>query len=170
MWFKWFTIVLHTNLGLDTDIIMDNIWNNIKNSLKEDVPGHVFKMWLESLNFLEYNNKELILSCNNSFIKKNIKQRFEFFILQAGEKFAVFPITLSLKLIKPDNKNWKKKPSLNQKQLPDIYLRLYGRRPFRKSFTFDNFVVGNNNDFAYSASLALASKENNSQNSLFLLS
>jgi chromosomal replication initiator protein len=40
----------------------------------------------------------------------------------------------------------------------------------RKDFTFDQFVVGNNNDFAYSASLSLASKKNTPQNSLFLLS
>ncbi|MBW1650534.1 MAG: chromosomal replication initiator protein DnaA [Deltaproteobacteria bacterium] len=149
---------------------MDNIWNNIKNLLKEDMPAHIFKMWLEALRFVEYNNKNLTLSCTNSFTKKTVKQRFESLIIQTGAKIAGSPITLALKLIKPDDKNVKKKPLLNQKQLPDIYLRLYGGRPLRKNFTFDSFVVGNNNDFAYSAALSLASKENNSQNSLLLLS
>jgi chromosomal replication initiator protein len=40
----------------------------------------------------------------------------------------------------------------------------------RKDFTFDHFVVGGNNDFAYSASLSLASRKIAHQNSLFLLS
>jgi len=43
-------------------------------------------------------------------------------------------------------------------------------RLLRKEFTFDRFVVGTNNDFAYSASLSLASKKDLAQNSLFLLS
>jgi chromosomal replication initiator protein len=40
----------------------------------------------------------------------------------------------------------------------------------KKDFTFDHFVVGENNDFAYSASLSMASRKNASQNCLFLLS
>jgi chromosomal replication initiator protein len=40
----------------------------------------------------------------------------------------------------------------------------------RKDFTFDQFVVGGNNDFAYSAALSLASRKNSLQNCLFLLS
>jgi chromosomal replication initiator protein len=47
---------------------------------------------------------------------------------------------------------------------------LYNGRFLRKDFTFDQFVVGGNNDFAYSASLSLASRKNTQQNSLFLLS
>ena len=40
----------------------------------------------------------------------------------------------------------------------------------RGNYTFDQFVVGENNGFAYSAALSLASKKNNQQNALFLLS
>jgi chromosomal replication initiator protein len=40
----------------------------------------------------------------------------------------------------------------------------------RKDFTFDHFVVGANNDFAYSASLSLASRRGRQQPPLFLLS
>jgi chromosomal replication initiator protein len=43
-------------------------------------------------------------------------------------------------------------------------------RLLKKDFTFDHFVVGENNDFAYSACLSMASRKNGSQNALFLLS
>ena len=49
-------------------------------------------------------------------------------------------------------------------------IRPHGGRLLRKDFTFDYFVVGGNNDYAYSASLSLASRKNTHQNSLFLLS
>ena len=39
-----------------------------------------------------------------------------------------------------------------------------------KDFTFDQFVVGRNNDFAYSASLAMASRRKSDQSCLYLLS
>ncbi len=42
-------------------------------------------------------------------------------------------------------------------------------RLLRKDFTFDKFVVGNNNDFAYSAALSLATNGISNQNSLCLL-
>ena len=57
-----------------------------------------------------------------------------------------------------------------QLPLPNENLRLQSGRLFRKEFTFDSFVVGGNNDFAYSASLALASRKDSQRNGLFLLS
>jgi chromosomal replication initiator protein len=49
-------------------------------------------------------------------------------------------------------------------------LRPHTGRFLRKDFTFDLFVVGGSNDFAYSASLSMASQKKSLQNSLFLLS
>jgi chromosomal replication initiator protein len=62
-------------------------------------------------------------------------------------------------------------PALKHQQmaLPNMICKSYSGRLFRKDFTFDQFVVGGNNDFAYSAALALAGKKNDQQNSLYLL-
>jgi len=57
-----------------------------------------------------------------------------------------------------------------QLSLPNMNLRPHTGRFLRKDFTFDHFVVGGSNDFAYSASLSLASRKNGLQNTLFLLS
>ncbi|MCJ7772810.1 MAG: chromosomal replication initiator protein DnaA, partial [Desulfobacterales bacterium] len=57
-----------------------------------------------------------------------------------------------------------------QLALPNLNVRTHSGRFLKKDFTFDNLVVGSNNDFAYTASLSLASKKNSHQNSLFLLS
>jgi len=65
------------------------------------------------------------------------------------------------------------KPETNdnfQLQLPSMNVSPRNGRLMRKDFTFDHFVVGGNNDFAYSASLSLASRKKTAQNSLFLLS
>ena len=53
---------------------------------------------------------------------------------------------------------------------PGFQHQPHSGRLLRKDFTFDQFVVANNNDFAYSASLSLASGRANQQNALYLLS
>jgi chromosomal replication initiator protein len=73
---------------------------------------------------------------------------------------------ISSKNGKPENKG--KDPL--QLPLPNENCHPHIGRLFRKDFTFDSFVVGDNNDFAYSASLALASRRNSQRNGLFLLS
>ncbi|MGD8266930.1 MAG: chromosomal replication initiator protein DnaA, partial [Desulfobacterales bacterium] len=54
--------------------------------------------------------------------------------------------------------------------LPDINRQVNTGRYLRRDFTFDQFVVGRNNDFAFSASLSLASSRHAAQNCLYLLS
>jgi chromosomal replication initiator protein len=57
-----------------------------------------------------------------------------------------------------------------QLPLPNENVRHCNGRYLRRDFTFDQFVVGSNNEFAYSASLSLASRRDSQQNALFLLS
>ncbi|MGD8344941.1 MAG: chromosomal replication initiator protein DnaA, partial [Desulfobacterales bacterium] len=63
-----------------------------------------------------------------------------------------------------------KKPLNPQLSLPNASIRPHSGRFLRRDFTFDEFVVGANNDFAYSASLSLASRREYQQNALLLLS
>jgi chromosomal replication initiator protein len=66
-----------------------------------------------------------------------------------------------------------KEPKLNgdiQLPLPNEIIKPHFGHLLRRDFTFDQFVVGGNNDFAYSASLSLASRRASQQPSLFLLS
>jgi chromosomal replication initiator protein len=55
-------------------------------------------------------------------------------------------------------------------KLPDMDPPSNGGRLLRKDFTFDQFVVGKNSDFAYSAALSLAARNQGNQNALYLLS
>jgi chromosomal replication initiator protein len=59
----------------------------------------------------------------------------------------------------------------NSKQmtLPGLNVRFNNGRLLKKGFTFDDFVVGRNSDFAYSASLSLAHGKRNGSNILYLL-
>jgi chromosomal replication initiator protein len=60
--------------------------------------------------------------------------------------------------------------SIHQLPLPSETIRPHNGRFLRRDFTFDQFVVGSSNDFAYSASLSLASRRECQQPALFLFS
>jgi chromosomal replication initiator protein len=62
-------------------------------------------------------------------------------------------------------------PQVSQQlPLPNMTVQPHYGRLLRQDFTFDQFVVGKNNDFAYSAALALAAQNSFQQHALFLLS
>jgi len=130
-------------------------------------------MWIEPVEFIECKGKCIVLSCANTFSKKRIKGHFgsiiEAEIKKASGKAYNLDLEISRKNFKKENPGFKKDNSI-QLPLPGVNLRPYNGRLLRRDFTFDQFVVGNNNDFAYLAALDLASKKNSQQNSLFLLS
>jgi chromosomal replication initiator protein len=63
------------------------------------------------------------------------------------------------------------KPQPRQMLLPKVgHPVMHSGRMLRENYTFDEFVVGRNNDFAYSAALSLAMSDHSAGNSLFLMS
>jgi chromosomal replication initiator protein len=63
-------------------------------------------------------------------------------------------------------------PFSNEKQLTlqNMASKPAAGRFLHKDYTFDQFVVGRNNDFAYSASLSIASRRKSEQSCLYLMS
>ena len=57
-----------------------------------------------------------------------------------------------------------------QLPLPNMAIQPHYGRMLRQDYTFDQFVVGKNNEYAYSASLSLAIRKNIQQPALYLLS
>ena len=53
--------------------------------------------------------------------------------------------------------------------LPGLNMKFNSGRMFKKGFTFDDFVVGNNSNFAYSASLSLAQGKIKGSSIIYLL-
>ncbi len=149
---------------------MNEIWNIIQTSLKKRIANHSFEMWIEPLRFVECKNNILTLACTNSFSKKIVGGRFGHIITEEAGKILQSDIELAIDVVKQNNNRSTPYIAKKQKFLPDLYNRLYGGRPLRKNFTFDKFVVGKNNDFAYSASLSMASEDNNTQHALLLFS
>jgi chromosomal replication initiator protein len=155
------------------ELIMSLMWQDVKNHIREKLSENSFSLWINPLTPLEERDDYLVLGCPNKFslnwVTENYKNIMEKRLNDTGRT--------SCKLILKVQAQEKKEqvPDLfkptKQLYLPNISAgRTNGRRRFNRDFTFDRFVVGKCNEFAYSASRALASDSKWKYDSLFLLS
>lgn len=149
---------------------MEAVWKDVKAALKTQIPDHSYRMWIEPIKFHKNQDNGIVLSCPNFFSKKRVKAQYSSIIESEINRTLGRPCQLFL-VVSSENRCEQKNNGHNcQLPLPNINKRPHSGRFLCKDFTFDQFVVGNNNDFAYSASLSIASHKNNHQSSLFLLS
>lgn len=147
---------------------MDQIWKNVKVDLKAKIPAHSYRMWIDPIEFIKCDEDRFFLSCPNSFSKKRILDHYAALIENTIERRAGHPCTLALEIA--DGNGAGRKCAMDEAQLPlpNMTIRPYSGRYLRQEYTFDQFVVGGNNDFAYSAALSLATRQKIQQNSIFL--
>ena len=150
--------------------MMKTIWNKVKAEIKRQIPVHSYRMWIEPLEFIKSQEDVVTLSCPNFFSKKRVQNHYGDLIESEVNKISKKAVQFSIEI--SGGKNVSKSRRKSNRQLPLPNFQIYPNQGclLRRDFTFEQFVVGGNNDFAYSASLALASRKNTQQNSLLLLS
>ena len=147
---------------------MDHIWTSVKSLLKEKIPGHSYRMWIEPIAFSENENGAMVLACPNLFSKKRISDNYGQMIEEAVSRAAGRAFKVRLIVGPNQATECTEKKQDRQMKLPHIDLPTNGGRLLRKDYTFDQFVVGKNSDFAYSAALSLAARNLGNQNALYL--
>jgi len=163
---------------------MESFWKQVKSQIKKSLPNHSYRMWIEPVNFLEYDNQNLKLSSPNSYFVKRLKDNFlnifeeEFSKLGHAGVNIEFQVTNKAESMKKSDRALsafpavpliKKKKRVNQLTLPGLNIRFNNGRMLKRGFTFDDFVVGDNSSFAYMASLSLAHGKRNGSSILYLL-
>ena len=145
---------------------MEAVWNAVKAAIKERVPGHSYRMWIEPIKPHEGEAESLVLACPNFFSKKRVQENFGSLIAAELEKALGRSCDVTIVV---ENGNCRKPTDDANMQLSlhEVNVRPYSGRMLRRDFTFDHFVVGGNNDFAYTASLSLAARKQSMQNCPF---
>jgi chromosomal replication initiator protein len=150
---------------------MEAVWKKVKSAIRDRIPKHSFQMWIEPLELEKAEDDNWILACPNFFSKKRVQDLYAELIVAELNKATRDLCRLSLVINGSRKTSASAERSLNhQLPLPNDFIRPHSGRFLRRDFTFDHFVVGANNDFAYSASLSLASRKDHQPNALFLLS
>ncbi len=148
---------------------MNDIWSSVKALLKDKIPGHSYRMWIAPIEFNDGQNGSIVLRCPNTYSKKRIADHYGTLIESAACEVAGRSVKVKLVVgAREPERSRPEKADDRQMKLPQMDVPVNGGQLLRKDFTFDQFVVGSNSDFAYSAALSLAARQNAGQNALYL--
>lgn len=151
---------------------MISLWEEVKEHVKGRLPKNSFSLWIDPITFLESKNKTLYLGCPNKFSLKWISENYIDIMEQKALELANEKYKVSLKVMPAPRMDtafsgFAESPQLVLPNVPEGRKR--GWRNLNHDFTFDRFVVGKCNEFAYSASKALALEGHGQCNPLFIL-
>ena len=151
---------------------MTKIWEELKGRLRQKLPDKSFSLWIDPLHLLEEKEDTLVVGCPNKFSLNWITENYVELMHQdlnsqgGGNYRVALKVQAPRKILPPPGME------TESKQLALINVPGNGKsglRSLNKDFTFDRFVVGKCNEFAYSASKALASNGAMPYSSLFIL-
>lgn len=138
---------------------MEAIWEGVKEQIKSELPQTSFSLWVNPLRFLEKRDGTIILASPNKFSKKWVTENYSRMI-QAKLRAATgvnWEIVLKVEPLKRKYSSSALLADSQQLILLEIPEKRHNGRPkLNVQYTFDRFVVGQSNEFAYSASKALA--------------
>ena len=138
---------------------MKEIWEEIKTQLRSELPKNSFSLWISPLSLLDRRNGTIVLGCPNRFSKNWVAENYKELIAEKLDRAGLGSIEIEFKVQPHTPEKLLASPSEMPQQL---YLPNMGARPSRgyinlnRNFTFERFVVGPCNEFAYSASKAMA--------------
>jgi len=138
---------------------MNDIWEKVKNQIKVEIPEKSYSLWINPITCLDKKDNTLILGCPNKFSLNWLMENYMGIMEEKLDRIGKGHYKLALKVKAPEKR--KPTPDIfkvhNQLTLPNMPAEIKnGRKRFNNNFTFDRFVVGDCNKFAYAASKALA--------------
>ena len=144
------------------------LWNNFLENIKNEITNVSFNTWFneEDTKFYSFKNNILTISVNQEFIKKHIEEHYIDIMKDAIRKVTNLDISFDIileseieKLNKINNNVVNK--YINEEKQSNLNANL------NPNYTFENFIVGKSNKFAYKASRVIA-EATGSYNPLFL--
>lgn len=162
---------------------MESSWEEVKCQIKKILPDHSYRMWINPVKLLEYDDHHIKLSTPNAYFIKRLKDNYLSIFKEEFSKLGHNDIDIGFKILSPKKSGSGKKKKTSgtesaaplisdlpkQMSLPGLDVIFNNGRMLKKGFTFDDFIVGDNSNFAYSASLSLAQGQIKGSNALYLL-
>ncbi|MBN1697196.1 MAG: chromosomal replication initiator protein DnaA [Spirochaetales bacterium] len=139
-------------------------WNEVMTLMNEEITEQESLLWFKNLDYDSSQENQITLSVPSSFYKDQISQRY----LKRIEKKLLDIIGNKISIsftIKKVNTDTETKKETNQKKKITYKKQKDPHHPqLKTAYTFDNFVIGDNNSFAANASMAIAKNPGSAYN------
>lgn len=129
-------------------------WDEIKLGIKGEIPENSYQLWIKPLRVLAQEENRIVLGCPNKFSRDWVLSHYLNFLREKFREFGMEDPDLELEV---EEGNHQEEGILKELQFQRASRpMLPNAMPYDPIYTFENFVVGSSNHFAYSASKAIA--------------
>ena len=138
-----------------------------KELVREEMSELSFKTWILPLEISSISDNNIVLIAKDSFKKESIELRFKDLLTNAFN--IILQKNCDLSIVLKDDLQTKEESGSNFNNAQSYasnsnYLNTF----LNKNYSFDTFVVGDNNRFAHAAALGVADSPADAYNPLFL--
>lgn len=145
----------------------NDLLTKAKDLLKQELTSISYSTWINSLEIKSVNDNKIVLIAQSTFQKEAIESRYAELIVNTfnfitNKNCEVTVIEQGeLENETPDEADFQEKPNYTDSET-------YEQTFLNPKYTFDTFVVGDNNKFANAAALAVAEAPASSYNPLYI--
>lgn len=149
-------------------------WDSIKERIRVEfvITDISYRIWIEPLSFYDFHNNtvRILIPQDNTMALDYINRNYLVFFKSVISEFLNIPVEISFILNKDiiNNEETQKNTVEKNEQNHTNSENNYEHSNLNPKYRFDTFVVGSNNKFAHSASLAVAESPGVTYNPLFL--
>jgi chromosomal replication initiator protein len=139
----------------------NDIWKEVLAICREQVSDVMYNMWLSPLEFVKFEHDTVVFLIGAEYKKSIIMDKFSKMIRDGFEQILGFPVEIDILVDKTlgELKNGGKEQEQKEENLPEK------TGPFA-AFTFDSFIVGKSNSFAYNMAMGVAQEPGTKYNPL----
>ena len=144
-------------------------WNDILKKMQQIFGNDVYESWIKNINLIKEFNHYVVLSAPTRFVRDWIVSRYADKILDEIKSFKQSIERIEFVIEGAGNKNNNKKDNANNDRVSLIENSLLNYNRFNTNYSFDNFIVGESNELAYTAAKKICI-ESSHYNPLFIYS
>ena len=155
------------------------IWLMVQDSMKQQLSTTAMNLWFGDIEITSFSNDTLTMTTSTEFKMNTIKEKYLSQLEALFEEFIGFHVNIVVKFRNPslkidDIKNQIASEDIlpereqDENDISDISSLGSTMPTVNFEYTFDNFIVGNNNNYAHAVALAVAESPAEVYNPLFI--
>lgn len=154
-----------------TNIDISEVWQEMLEEIAKNTSALSFDVWIKTLEIVDIKENTIVLETSTKSSRDLLLKKYKKLILESANK--VYSAITNLEIVVKDETREEEKEEPKAKTKERVYVDKEKQETesafsFNPKYTFENFIVGGNNQFACAAAKAVAEEPGSKINPLFI--